>query len=160
VFAIDHLREYQQECAEYAFGGSLCAMARCYFDMVAEQAYLVKPDVIGHFDVINKFSLFSDDEGEYFEIAAAALRETVKHCKRFEVNTGAIARGYKKNPYPSFGLLKLLHELGGEVVLGSDSHKPENLDFYFKESLDIIRAAGFDSISRLTERGFEKVALS
>lgn len=159
TFAIDHGRSYQDECVEYAFGGDKLAMARCYFDMVAEHAYLTKPDVIGHFDVINKFSLYTDDEGEYYEIAARAMRETLKHCKRFEVNTGAIARGYKKTPYPAPRLLSLLCELGGEVVLGSDSHNPANLDFYFKESVELIRAAGFKSISVLTDQGFEAVEI-
>ena len=159
VFAIDHGRSYQDECVEYAFGGDSLAMAKRYFSMVAEQARLVKPDIIGHFDVINKFGMFRDDEGEYYEIAADAMRETLRYCKRFEVNTGAIARGYKEKPYPSPKLLSLLCELGGEVVLGSDSHRPENLDFYFGESVELIRAAGFKSISRLTYSGFESVEI-
>ena len=159
AFAVDHGPSYQQECVDYAFDGDKLAMARRYYDMVTEQARVCRPDIIGHFDVINKFGLFTDDEGEYYEIASAAMSECVKYCPRFEVNTGAIARGYKTTPYPSPRLLSLLCELGGEVVLGSDSHRPENLDFYFKESVELIRAAGFSTISVLTDEGFTSVKI-
>ena len=77
----------------------------------------------------------------------------------FEVNTGAISRGYRKIPYPAFHLLELLHKLGGEIVINSDSHHPDNLDYHFKESAEIIKRAGFETYTVLTKNGFEKIML-
>ncbi|MBQ8447368.1 MAG: hypothetical protein IJX27_00370, partial [Clostridia bacterium] len=92
-------------------------------------------------------------------ITEEAMRETFKYCKRFEVNTGGISRGWRKTPYPAFHLMELLQKLGGEIVINSDSHHPDNLDFFFNESAEIIKKAGFTSYSVLTPNGFEKIKL-
>ena len=78
----------------------------------------------------------------------------LKWCKRFEVNTGGVARGWRKSPYPNAHLLRLIREGGGEIVLNSDSHREDNVDFFFDEAADYIRAAGFDTLSYLTDGGF------
>jgi histidinol-phosphatase (PHP family) len=127
--------------------------------MVAEQAAVCKPDVIGHFDVIDKFSITPEESDEYIRITEEALKETFKHCKRFEINTGAISRGWRKVPYPAYHLLETLKELGGEIVINSDSHHPDNLDFYFNEAAEIAKKAGFETYSVLTPHGFEKINL-
>ena len=158
-YPIDHTRAQQESCVNDAFGGSVLDMSRCYFDMVAEHTMMARPDVVGHFDVINKFSYMPECEDVFIRIAEEALRECLKWCKRFEVNTGGIARGWRKTPYPNMHLLKLIREGGGEIVLNSDSHTAENLDFFFPEAVDYIRAAGFDTISYLTNGGFAKMKI-
>ena len=142
-YPVDHTKEQQEACARAAFGGSLTDMAKCYFDMVCEQASTVRPDVIGHFDVITKFSYMPEFEDKYMAVAEDALKECLKWCNTFEVNTGGIARGWRKNPYPNLHLLKLLNSLGGRIVLNSDSHKAETLDCAFPEAIDFIKSAGF-----------------
>ena len=149
----------QIACRDNAFGGSMLDMAKHFYEMVAEQAAACKPDVIGHFDVIDKFSITPEESDEYIRITEEALTETLKHCRRFEINTGAIARGYRKVPYPAFHLLELLHKLGGEIVINSDSHHPDNLDFAFVEAAEIAKKAGFETHSVLTPNGFEKIKL-
>ena len=149
----------QIKCRDEAFGGNMLDMAKRYYELVAEQAAACKPDVIGHFDVIDKFSIMPEESDEYIRITEEALKETFKHCKRFEINTGAIARGYRKIPYPSFHLVELLKKLGGEIVINSDSHHPDNLDFAFVEAADIAKKAGFETHSVLTPNGFKKIKL-
>ena len=134
-------------------------MAKCYYDMVAEHAMLTKPDVIGHFDVLNKFSIMPETDEKYMRITEDALKETFKYCKRFEINTGGISRGWRKDPYPSLYLLELLRDLGGEVVINSDSHHPDNLDFYFIESIALLRRAGYTSFSVFNGTDFDKIQL-
>jgi len=158
-YAIDHTAKDQQDCRDNVFGGNMMDFVKCYYEMVMEQAQACKPDVIGHFDVIEKFSIMPEESDEYIRITEDALRETFKHCKRFEVNTGAISRGWRKTPYPAFHLLTLLRELGGEIVINSDSHHPDNLDFFFPESVEIIKNAGFETYSVLTPNGFEKIKI-
>ena len=158
-YPIDHSEAQQRQCASEAFGGSLLDMAKCYYGMVAEHAAKAKPDIIGHFDVLNKFSIMPELSDEYIRITEEALRETVRHCRRFEVNTGGIGRGWRKTPYPSLYLLRLLRELGGEVVINSDSHHPDNLDCHFTESAALLREAGFTSFSVFDGAGFQPIAL-
>lgn len=155
-YPIDHSGKQQLNCIEDAFKGNVYDFVKYYFSLVCEQAALIKPDVIGHFDVISKFSLMPEDD-KYFYIAGDALKETIKHCKCFEINTGAIAKGYKKMPYPHINLLKMLYDLGGEIVINSDCHSCENLDFFFNESVDILRDIGFSSFNVFNGKGFDKV---
>jgi len=156
-YAIDHAPELQEKCINEVFFGNKLDFAKCYFEMVTEQVIKCKPNVVGHFDVINKFSLLPEESEEYVNIAAEAAREILKHCPYFELNTGAISRGWRKVPYPAPSVLELVRTLGGEIVLSSDSHRPENLDYYFKESVELLKKLGFDHISEFAGKEFKKV---
>ena len=158
-YPIDHTPDQQRICARDAFGGSILDMAKCYFGMVAEHTYIARPDVIGHFDVINKFSLMPECDDKFMYAAEESLRECIKWCPRVEVNTGGMARGWRKSPYPNSHLLRLVGELGGSIVLNSDSHSAQNLDYAFSDAVDYIRAAGFDRIEYLAEGGFESMKI-
>ena len=158
-YPIDHSQKQQEDCRNEVFGGNILDMAKCYYDMVVEQVQSYKADVIGHFDVLNKFSIMPEESDEYIRITEEAMKEALKYCPRVEVNTGGISRGWRKTPYPSFYLLELIKKLGGEIVINSDSHHPDNLDFYFNESAEIIKKACFETYSVLTPNGFEKIKL-
>lgn len=158
-YAIDHTVGHQEKCVRDVFSGDKLEMAKHYFELMQENVMRLRPQIVGHFDVLNKFSYMPEEDERFVDIAEAAMRECFKWCPRFEVNTGAIARGYRKLPYPNMHLLKLLSELGGEVVLNSDSHKAENLDCFFSESVDIIRNAGFREIAYLDVGGFRKMSI-
>lgn len=158
-YPIDHSRVQQEDCIREVFGGNVLDMAKCYYEMVAEHACTAKPDVIGHFDVLNKFSIMPETDERYMQIALDSMTEAAKYCKYFEINTGGISRGWRKTPYPSDYLLRHLLSLGGEIVINSDSHHPDNLDFHFAESAEILRSVGYTHFSVLTPNGFEKIKL-
>ena len=159
TYPIDHTPKQQEECMRDAFGGSALDMAKCYFDMITEHAIKLKPTFIGHFDVINKFTLMPEGDDAFRDITIEAMKEIVKVCPYFELNTGGIARGWRKIPYPSPYLLELLPTLGGEILVNSDSHNPDNLDFYFDESIELLKKHGYDHISLLGKDGFYKVKI-
>jgi len=158
-YPIDHSPRQQEECIRDAFGGSVIDMAKCYYDMLTEHATKLKPTFIGHFDVINKFSLMPEDTEKYRDVSLSAMREIMKVCPYFELNTGGIARGWRKNPYPNDYLLEYLRECGGEVLINGDTHKPENMTFYFDESVKLLKDLGFDHISMLGDKGFYRVEI-
>ena len=43
----------------------------------------------------------------------------------FEINTGAMFRGYRTEPYPSLPLLRRMKELGCKIMINGDSHSTE-----------------------------------
>lgn len=57
------------------------------------------------------------------------------HAPIFEINTGAMARGYKTQPYPSKDILKMIKNAGGKLIFSSDCHDKEFLDFAYDEVL-------------------------
>ena len=156
-YPIDHSPAQQEICFAEAFHGNKLDFAKCYYDMATEHIIKCKPDLVGHFDVINKFSLMPEDDEKYQELALESVREILKVCKVFELNTGGIARGWRKTPYPAPTVLDLILSEGGDVAINSDSHTPENLDFYFRESVEILKNHGYDHIVEFTGNGFKKV---
>ena len=77
----------------------------------------------------------------------------------FEVNTGAISRGYRTTPYPSKPLLAELKRRKFGVVITTDCHNSDWLDCHYKESIDLLREAGYRERYILTKTGFAPIAI-
>ena len=92
--------------------------------------------MIGHVDLVRKFNL----KHPFFDVTARWYREELVKTadavaasgKIVEVNTGAIARGWQEDAYPSVEMRSLLRERGVKFILSSDAHAPETLDFAFE----------------------------
>lgn len=158
-YPIDHTPEQQLHCIADVYGGSVLDFAKGYYELATEHAIKCKPDFMGHFDVINKFGLMPENDEKYIEIANEAVDEVIKHCKVFEVNTGPVRKGLRTYPHPYTPILEHIHSVGGEVILNSDCHIPEFLDFYFDEAIEILKKIGFKSVSVFNGRGFDKVEI-
>ncbi len=63
------------------------------------------------------------------------FRELIERGKGIEVNTSGFRYGLE-DTHPSYDLLKLYHQVGGEIIVpGSDTHKIDELAFRFKRNL-------------------------
>ena len=151
------LKRHIQVVEQY-FGGDYYAIAEEYFATIAGITKIRKVDIIGHFDLVeknnNNGSLFDETHPRYKAAAITAMEEILKDCRLFEVNTGAMHRVGKLEPYPSVFLLKELYNRGGEVILSSDSHNAESMCFKFAEMKELLKTIGFKYIKRLTKNGF------
>lgn len=145
-YPIDSNYDYFQKCLE-AFEYDVIQLSETYYRSFCEYILRRKPDIIGHFDVITKFdemtsSLFLHND-RYNKIAEKYVLEAVKSECAFEVNTGAIARGLRTTAYPSENLLFILKKENARLILGSDSHSIETLDYGFEDSRKYLRSIGF-----------------
>ncbi len=156
-YPVDMSGDLQKKVAEECFGGSFTDMAKAYFEQSAEVIIKKKPDIVGHFDLITKYSLFDAEDPAYRDAALEAIREIMKHCKRFELNTGAIARGLRTTPYPDDFILREILRLGGTFTIGSDCHYAEKLDIWYDEAVKYLKAAGVKTLSVLDGNGFSEV---
>ena len=155
-----------QEALDYVngnFGGDGLAFAKKYFETVARLPEREKFDIIGHFDLLTK----NNEKGGFIDVtsekylnygyeAIAALKGKIPF---FEVNTGAISRGYRTAPYPQMEFLKEFYRQGFGVVITSDCHDRNYLDCFYDEAEKLIAAAGFKSKWILTDGGFTEVGL-
>ena len=66
--------------------------------------------------------------------------------KIFEVNTGAISRGWRTAPYPSRWALEQLKRRSARVTISSDSHSIDTVDCAFGQAQALLRACGFEEI--------------
>lgn len=137
---------YIRDC----FGGDADAAAEAYFAELSKVAGKKEAAIIGHFDLLTKFDethhFFDENSPRYRAAAERAMEELVKAGKIFEVNTGAISRGYRITPYPSAQWLKLLHEMDGKVTVSADAHHTSGVTCAFDLAERMIKDAGFDRI--------------
>lgn len=134
---VDESPEILLAAAEKHFGGDLYALIGEYYRTVARVVQKTGADIIGHFDLITKFNeggaLFDEADPRYIAASRAAADALLKTGKPFEINTGAISRGYRTTPYPSMALRDYIREKGGCFLLSSDSHAKESLCFQFEK---------------------------
>ncbi len=150
---------------EKYFGGDGVACAKLYYETLASMPSVMKKiDVVGHFDLITKFNGNGDfiDEAHprYKAAALEALHALAEKVKVFEINTGAMARGYRQNPYPATFLLKEMHALGVGVIISTDCHDKKYIDYFYDGSLELLKSVGYKEIMYFDGNGFVPVKIN
>lgn len=140
MISVDFSAEYLKEKIEKHFNNDFYSFAECYFDTVGKVIEKTKADIIGHFDLISKFcekeNLFDQNNPRYISAWKKAVDKLLPYNVPFEINTGAISRGYRTSPYPSQPIYNYIKENGGKFILSSDSHSAENITFLFDKYSD------------------------
>ena len=143
---IDHTPEMLQEAIDDSFGGDPYAMAEHYYSLAADVVRKTHANIIGHFDLITKLNannrFFDEEHPRYIAAVNYALDVLLKTGVPFEINTGAVSKGYKDFPYPSLRILKYIAEHGGSVILSSDSHRKETLMYDFPKYEELAQSLG------------------
>lgn len=161
-YPIDSDYEGFKRCLE-VFEHDAIRLAEAYYDAFCDYISRRKPDIIGHFDLITKFdevgeSLFLHDPA-YCRVAEQAIARAAQSGCIFEVNTGAMARGLRTAAYPSENLLYALKQCGARLILSSDSHSKDTLDFGFEETKEVLRDIGFTHLVTLYNGEFVDCAI-
>lgn len=146
------------------FNGNAMALCKAYYETISNlKRYLDRVDIVGHFDLITKsndeYRIIDTECEEYREYATKAIKKLVKDVGVFEINTGAVARGIKKEPYPDKWLLTEIFKQGGKIVITSDCHDKEYLNFYFDKAVQLAKECGFTEIYYFKGKGFEPFAI-
>ena len=154
-FDVDASPEILCQCRDALYGGDWLSLAVDYYDRVADFTCKIRPTIVAHLDLIEKFNednaLFDAGDPAYQALACACVDKILAACPDvlFEVNTGAMYRCGKKQPYPAPFLLRYLFERGAKVIVTADAHTTDALDFAFDKALAAIREAGFDTVYEL-----------
>lgn len=147
LYCVDHTREILQDAIDRLYGGDVYAMCRDYFDTVCRSIESTNAAIIGHIELVMKFNeqrdLFDDKDLRYLEPALACAELAARSGRLVEINTGAISRGWRTEPYPSAAMLRRVRECGGRIILSSDCHNSDFLDCHFAEAAELARACGF-----------------
>ncbi len=143
ICEIDGGRDIQENTIKNFFGGDPYAFAEEYFRTVANQ----EGDIVGHLDLVTKYDkgdkIFNPGEERYKKAVLSALEILLDKNMVFEVNTGSMARGYKDRPYPDTWILEELKKRGGKVIITSDCHRAQFLDFAYEETEKMLSEIGF-----------------
>ena len=152
-----------QEIIDRYFGGDGLKFAKEYYRQLAELPQYGKFDIVGHFDLISKnceiTQLFDEEDKEYKKYALDCFYALKEKISVFEINTGAMARGYRKTPYPRPFILQEMAKAGVGIILGSDCHNNEFLSYGFNTAIEFCKACGVKELQIYTKGGFKSLAL-
>ncbi len=130
---VDLSADILRDAAARLYGGDMYALVEDYYKEVAT---IDDADIIAHLDLITKFNekerLFDEKNERYIRASRAAADALLKLGVPFEINTGAMSRGYRSTPYPSRPLERYIKNHGGEFVFSSDAHNTEGLMYQFE----------------------------
>ncbi len=105
-------------------------------------------DIVAHFDLPKKFGFVPTEPIEEEE-------EVLQACQKkdmvLEVNTAGFYKPIGE-AYPSFPILQKAQSIGLKICLGSDAHKPLSVGQSFDQALNMIRKAGFQSLTAFKKR--------
>lgn len=142
---VDESRDTQVAVVNEIYGGDWYAMAEDYFALVARVPDL-GADIVGHFDLMTKFNagntLFDETHPRYLEAAFKAVDALIPCGIPFEINTGAIYRGYQTRPYPAAPILEYIQKKGGTVILSGDAHHVDGICYKFDEARALTERLG------------------
>lgn len=160
---VDESEESMVRAVENYYQGDYYAYAADYYRTLADTVLKHDPTFIGHFDLLTKFNeggkYFDESHPRYQQAALTALDTLAKAGKPFEINTGAISRGYRTTPYPAPFLLKALHDLGGKIILSGDSHSCDGLLCGYEKATELAKSCGFTTAVVLTPGGLKEESL-
>ena len=179
---VDATTDILMDGVEKHFDGDIYSFLAAYFKMVTKVVQITGCDIIGHFDLFNKFnedgSLFDQNHPDYIVMWTRALDTifsgsdvgplwggtqrtgaSLAGAPIFEINTGAISRGFRSMPYPSPDILRGICARGGRIMITADAHSTDALDTGFDLAADLAREAGFTETTVLTPDGFTAVPL-
>ena len=176
-YYIDWSVDRIKDAIDSDFNKAPYAFIEHYYDTVSMLPEVTNCLVIGHFDLVTKFNekepWFDEADLRYKAAAGKALDrifETYPLSRAskfagsdglpiFEINTGAISRGWRTSPYPSADILKEVRRRGGHIMINSDSHAANTVDYGFETALALAQSCGFDKVKIITENGLEDLCI-
>lgn len=148
-----------KEGLEKYFNNNIYSLIDYYFEqmnLMAEE----KPDIIAHFDQVNKFNrgdvYFSENHSRYLKKAYESLELIAEKNIIIEINTRGKLKGLTENFYPSDKLLKYCKEKKIPIILSADAHKPSEVDSNLKEAFQTAKQIGFEELCIFAGKSFIK----
>ena len=150
LHSLDHSEESFLMLVNKYYGGDFYALCEDYFETLSKIYEKTGCDLVAHFDLVTKYNeadrLFDTSHPRYIKAAQAALKAVMKYPVIFEINTGAIARGYRKTPYPAPNLVEIIRASGAPTILSADCHDKD----FLTESFDKYKA--YATLDKLPKR--------
>lgn len=153
---IDGTKENFQKALELC--GGLENLAIRYYELVAQMSLVLKPEVIGHLDLVklNAYRIGYKPE----DLATPRIQNAVKSTLEAIHSIGGIldlnTAGWRKGlgePYPSPWLVKLANQMEVGFCFGDDSHRTSEVGFGVERAKQYLLENGVTTITTLTREG-------
>lgn len=158
---VDGSLEEIKEILKIYYNNNFDEFAKDYFKTVSNVIEKTNANIIGHFDLVlkNMERLPYIPTPQFFEYAQKAVLNLIKYNVPFEINTGAMSRGYRTAPYPHKTILKMIFENGGNIIFSSDCHNKNYLDFGYNDAEKLALEVGFKKQAIITDEGIKYIPI-
>ena len=95
--------------------------------------------------------LIDTSHPRYVRAWREAADKLLKTDAIFEINTGAISRGYRTSPYPSDEIIDYIAKSGKKFAVCSDSHSVTTVASNLEEEREKLDKKGYKYIESLEE---------
>ena len=139
----DYSAEMYQRAVDAA--GGIDLLYQSYFDVQYEMISLLRPAVVGHFDLIR---IFDADYRRRLEKPSiwSRVRRNLELIKEYDLildfNLRALAKGAQE-PYITRSILKLVKSYDIRIAPGDDSHGVSSVGNFMEQGIAILQDAGF-----------------
>lgn len=132
-----------------AYGG-LEALTCAYYEQVAEMVDELRPEIVGHLDLIRKIGhKYGDVDTPAARSAARVALQEIKHRGGIlDLNTAALRRGFA-HPYPAPWLVEEARALGIPFAFGDDSHQAAEVNAGVDQARQYLLDHGIDEVMTL-----------
>ena len=150
---VDNSKEELLRGVNAQYGGDVLSFCEDYYRQMADMQRKTNCTFIGHFDLVTKFNeggaLFSEADPRYRAAALAALDALCAQNTVFEINTGAMAKGYRTTPYPARFLLERIRDNGRPVILNADCHDASKLLYGLDQAKQLAQSVRLTLLTEL-----------
>lgn len=138
--------------------GGLEALAVAYYEAVAAMVETLRPEVVGHLDLVRKLAEphGSVDTPAARRAAERALEAVAATGGILDVNTAGLRTGLA-HPYPAPWIVERARAMGIGFCFGDDSHGPEQVGAGIEEARQYLLALGVREVEVLDREGDEVV---
>jgi histidinol-phosphatase (PHP family) len=110
-------------------------------------------DVLGHFNVIDRYAGEIPDDDAYSDLAEAIVKRLVDDGKGMEINTSSFRYGMGERTTPTADILKLYVKTGGEIItIGSDAHRARDVGYMLDRAVLMAKEAGIKYLATFEKR--------
>lgn len=158
---VDETKEIILDAVNRLYNSDIYSFLEDYYNTVSNIYNKTKCDIIGHFNLPEKFNrdgkLFNREHPRYVAAYENALKTLISQDRIFEINTS----GFLKygSPYPNDIILKKIAAYSGKVTVSGDSHTISTIDFMLDEMFKLAYNCGFREIYQLGDNGFYSVKI-
>jgi histidinol-phosphatase (PHP family) len=134
---------------------------RAFYSYMLENLKIFKNyDVIGHFNVIDRYTPRIPAPDVYMDLVEDITDLLISDGKGIEINTSSFRYGMGDRTTPAAEILRLYADRGGEIITtGSDAHSPEHIGFMLDYAEEMIRTAGIKYLSTFENRKLAHVKI-
>ena len=115
-------------------------------------------DILSHFDLPKKHNKRAINKELVMNEAIKTLELAKKADLTIEINTGGLRKEVHEQ-YPSEEIIKEMFNLDISVLLGSDSHHPNDLGYEFNTMIELLKKIGYNQLAHFNKRKREFIEI-